>query len=238
VDFAHHGVAGYDANKAPKLDLRLVEDRGPSGFVFQTLPADPSRRGIYGTFTPPSCVTCVRAQRLCGCCTDSVAWRRARGAGRGRRCVCCGVVQGRVGRTEERGSMARRLCLPSPPATHKHTQPHRLTPGPDPQVAPAGAKASGPGDVRPGRCGGTAARGGGPLRALSCAQQRLHNPHARRTCACQASKPPAAVCAPPPLLNAAAVCCAAVRTPTCSPRSCFTRTRPSLGGRASTARAG
>lgn len=50
-------TSGYDANKAVKQDLKLVEDKGPAGFVFQTLPADPKRRGIYGTFTPPCNVT-------------------------------------------------------------------------------------------------------------------------------------------------------------------------------------
>jgi hypothetical protein len=51
------GVLGYDAAAAVQLDLKLVEDKGPAGFVFQTLPADPTRRGIYGHFTPPSNVT-------------------------------------------------------------------------------------------------------------------------------------------------------------------------------------
>jgi len=57
VDYAHHGVAGYDAATAVPLDLKLVEDKGPRGFVFQTLPADPTRRGIYGHFNPPCNVT-------------------------------------------------------------------------------------------------------------------------------------------------------------------------------------
>lgn len=48
---------GYDAANAIPLDLKLVEDKGPRGFVFQTLPADPTRRGIYGQFNPPCNVT-------------------------------------------------------------------------------------------------------------------------------------------------------------------------------------
>lgn len=50
-------TTGYDASKAPGLELKLVDDKGPAGFVFQTLPADPTRRGIYGHFTPPCNVT-------------------------------------------------------------------------------------------------------------------------------------------------------------------------------------
>lgn len=39
------------------MELKLVDDKGPAGFVFQTLPADTTRRGIYGHFTPPCNVT-------------------------------------------------------------------------------------------------------------------------------------------------------------------------------------
>lgn len=49
--------SGYDAANAVPLDLKLVEDKGPAGFVFQTVPADPKRRGIYGHFAPPCNVT-------------------------------------------------------------------------------------------------------------------------------------------------------------------------------------
>lgn len=52
-------VAGYDATAAVPQDLKLVEDKGPAGFVFQTISADPTRRGIYGHFNPPCNVTWV-----------------------------------------------------------------------------------------------------------------------------------------------------------------------------------
>ncbi|WIA30048.1 hypothetical protein OEZ86_000143 [Tetradesmus obliquus] len=57
VDFAHHGVAGFDATKFVTQDLRLHEDRGPAGFVYQVVPSDPHKRGSYIHFNPPSLVT-------------------------------------------------------------------------------------------------------------------------------------------------------------------------------------
>jgi hypothetical protein len=38
-------------------DLRLHEDRGAAGFVFQVVPSDPHKRGSYIHFNPPALVT-------------------------------------------------------------------------------------------------------------------------------------------------------------------------------------
>eukprot|EP00775_Hariotina_reticulata_P004455 gene4455-4711_t len=59
VDFAHHGVAGFDANKFATLDLKQVEDNGSSGFVFQSLPQNPAKRGSFTHFQPPALI-CIR----------------------------------------------------------------------------------------------------------------------------------------------------------------------------------
>lgn len=45
------------AAKFVTQDLRLHEDRGPAGFVYQVVPSDPHKRGSYIHFNPPSLVT-------------------------------------------------------------------------------------------------------------------------------------------------------------------------------------
>ncbi|KAF6257312.1 hypothetical protein COO60DRAFT_1640038 [Scenedesmus sp. NREL 46B-D3] len=49
--------AGFDATKFVTQDLRLHEDRGPAGFVYQVVPSDPHKRGSYIHFRPPALVT-------------------------------------------------------------------------------------------------------------------------------------------------------------------------------------
>jgi hypothetical protein len=49
-------ISGFDANKFSTLNLKQVEDNGPNGFVFQTLPQNPSKRGAYAHFQPPALV--------------------------------------------------------------------------------------------------------------------------------------------------------------------------------------
>jgi phenylpropionate dioxygenase-like ring-hydroxylating dioxygenase large terminal subunit len=57
VDFAHHGIAGFDAAAFKKFEMVAVEDNGPAGFTFASRPLDPTRRGALHIFRPPSLIT-------------------------------------------------------------------------------------------------------------------------------------------------------------------------------------